>query len=65
MISRRLSAAALAAALVLGSGTLAACDREDTRDVEEGARDVREGAEKVGNEVDKGVDRLDTDGKDD
>ncbi len=46
-------AAACSAALMLSLG-VAACDRED-------ARDVREGI----NDVEKGVDELDSDGKDD
>ncbi|MDP9069625.1 MAG: hypothetical protein M3N53_14975 [Actinomycetota bacterium] len=45
---------ALALTLVLGLGATAACDREDEKDIEE-----------VGNEVEKNVDQLDTDGKDD
>lgn len=51
---QRLTSSALAIAVVLSMGATAACDREDRRDVEE-----------VGNEVEKGVDQLDSDGKDD
>jgi hypothetical protein len=45
---------ALAATLLLGSAGLVACDNEDQKDAEE-----------VGDEVDKQVDELDNDGKDD
>ena len=51
---QRLARSALAIAVVLSMGATAACDREDQRDVEE-----------VGNEVEKEVDQLDNDGKDD
>ena len=50
----RLARSALAIAVVLSMGATAACDREDQRDVEE-----------VGNDIDKEVDQLDSDGKDD
>ncbi len=50
----KLARVALAATLVLGVGAVGACDREDQQDIEE-----------VGNEVDKSVDQLDNDGKDD
>ena len=53
MRRNRMVPALLAASLFLGA-TGVACDREDRKDVEE-----------VGNEIDKGVDELDTDGKDD
>lgn len=43
----------MAAGLLLGA-TGVACDKEDRKDVEE-----------VGNDVEKGVDDLDSDGKDD
>ena len=43
----------LVAGILLGA-TGAACDKEDRRDVQE-----------VGNDVEKGVDDLDSDGKDD
>lgn len=43
----------MAAGLLLGA-TGTACDKEDRRDVKE-----------VGNDVEKGIDELDTDGKDD
>ena len=54
MSNRRVAGAALAIALLLPGGALAACDQEDVRDVEEGAE-----------EVEKEVDEADTDGKDD
>lgn len=50
---QRLARSAIAIAVVLSMGAVA-CDREDQRDVEE-----------VGNEVEKEVDQLDSDGKDD
>ncbi len=56
--------AACSAALVLSLGGVA-CDREDVRDVREGINDVEDGAERVGNQVEKGVDQIDSDGKDD
>lgn len=49
----RLARSAVAIAVVLSMGATA-CDREDQRDVEE-----------VGNDIEKGVDDLDSDGKDD
>jgi hypothetical protein len=49
----RLCPALVAAAVLLGA-TGVACDREDRRDVRE-----------VGDDVEKGIDRLDSDGKDD
>jgi hypothetical protein len=53
-------------ALVSLSPALAACDKEDERDIEEGVNQVEEGAEDLGNEVEKGIDEnIDTDGKDD
>ena len=62
MKQRRLVVAMVAAALVsLGTG----CDAEDRRDVEEVERNVKEGAEDVGKEVEKGIDNIDGDGKDD
>jgi hypothetical protein len=42
----------LSATLLLGAGV--ACDKEDRKDARE-----------VGNDIDNGVDKLDTDGKDD
>lgn len=51
---RRLAAITLAGALLLSPGALAACDREDQKDVEETVEDA-----------DKELDKLDTDGKDD
>ena len=53
-MGQRLARSALAIAVVLGMGATAACDREDQRDVEE-----------VGDEINKEVDQLDDDGKDD
>lgn len=50
----KLARVALAATLGIGAGAIGACDREDQKDVEE-----------VGNEIDKNVDQLDNDGKDD
>ena len=44
----------LVALLALSGSTAIACDKEDVKDVEE-----------VGNDVDKEVDQLDSDGKDD
>jgi hypothetical protein len=52
--NRRVASALTAASLLMGAGSLAACDREDRKDVEEGV-----------NEVDKELDKLDSDGKDD
>lgn len=45
---------ALVAAGILLGATGVACDREDAKDAQE-----------VGNEIEKGVDELDSDGKDD
>jgi hypothetical protein len=50
---RRLVPLLLAGGLMLGA-TGVACDKEDRQDVKE-----------VGNDVEKGVDELDSDGKDD
>jgi hypothetical protein len=50
----RIASAALSAALVLAPSSLVACDREDRADVREGV-----------NDVDRQVDKLDSDGKDD
>lgn len=50
-MTRTIVAALITMGLLFGG---AACDKEDQRDVQE-----------VGNEVEKGVDKLDTDGKDD
>lgn len=60
----RLMPVVLAGCLSLG-GVGVACDREDVRDVKEGVKDVKEGAEDVGNEVEKQIDKMDKDGKDD
>jgi hypothetical protein len=49
----KLSRIGLAIVLALGLG-MTACDKEDKADVKE-----------VGNDIEKGVDDLDTDGKDD
>ena len=49
----KITLALVAAALFLG-GAGVACDKEDRKDVQE-----------VGNDVEKGVDDLDSDGKDD
>jgi hypothetical protein len=54
MVRHKIASGALATAMLFGSGTLVACDKEDKQDVEE-----------VGDEVDKQLDKLDTDGKDD
>ncbi len=54
MHRNRMATAALAATLLLGAGSLTACDNEDQKDVEE-----------VGEDAEKGVDNLDNDGKDD
>ena len=50
----KLARLGLVALLIVPAGTAAACDKEDKKDLEE-----------VGNDVDKGVDKLDSDGKDD
>ena len=50
----RMASAAMAATLLLGGGSLAACDNEDQKDVQE-----------VGDEAEKDLDNLDKDGKDD
>ena len=52
-MARRIPAALVAAGLLLGA-TGAACDKEDRKDVKE-----------VGNDVDRNIDQLDSDGKDD
>ena len=52
-MARRIPSALVAAVLMLGA-TGVACDKEDRQDVKE-----------VGNDVDKEVDKLDSDGKDD
>jgi hypothetical protein len=54
VLRRRVLNGTLAATLLLGSGGLIACDKEDKNDVEE-----------AGDEADKQVDKLDNDGKDD
>ena len=53
-MKERAAALALAGTLLFAGGAGIACDKEDRKDVEE-----------VGNDVDKEVDQLDTDGKDD
>lgn len=53
MARKGMPAALLAATLLLGA-TGIACDKEDRQDVEE-----------VGNDVEREVDKLDSDGKDD
>ena len=53
-MKERFATAACAGLLVLGALGGVACDREDKKDLEE-----------VGNDVDKQVDQLDSDGKDD
>ena len=53
MVRSKTVSALLAAALSLGF-VGAACDKEDKRDAEE-----------IGNDIEKGVDNLDEDGKDD
>ena len=50
---RKLMPALMAAGLLLGA-TGVACDKEDNKDAQE-----------VGNDIEKGVDDLDSDGKDD
>lgn len=54
MVRHKVLSGALTASLLLGSGALVACDKEDKKDAEE-----------VGDEVNKQVDELDSDGKDD
>ncbi|MDQ4095415.1 MAG: hypothetical protein M3174_04315 [Actinomycetota bacterium] len=53
MVRHKLTRVALAASLLIGAGGLVACDNEDQRDVQE-----------IGEEADKQLDKLDTDGKD-
>ena len=53
MRRQRILRAALAASLLVGAGGLVACDNEDQRDVQE-----------IGEDVDKELDKLDSDGKD-
>ena len=65
MSRRRIASAALAAALVVPSGALVACDAEDRRDVEEGVNNVKDKAKDVAEEAEKRADQADTDGKDD
>ena len=50
----KLARLGLVALLVVPAGAAVACDKEDKKDLNE-----------VGNDVDKGVDKLDSDGKDD
>lgn len=50
----RLARIGLAALLAVSAGAAVACDKEDAKDVEE-----------AGNDVEKEVDQLDSDGKDD
>ena len=61
MIRRRITATALAGALLLAP---VACDNEDQRDLEEGVNDVEKGAEDIVNDAEKELDQIDTDGKD-
>ena len=63
-MGEKLSRIGLAIVLALSLG-LAACDKEDERDVQEGVNDVQEGVEDVGNDVEDAVDDADSDGKDD
>ena len=53
-VRNRVARFVLAAMLLAPGATLAACDREDARDVQEGV-----------NDADRQIDKLDTDGKDD
>ena len=65
MLKNRLVAAVTAAGVIISSGALVACDREDRKDVKEGVKDVKKGVEKGANQVENEVDQADTDGKDD
>ena len=51
---QQLARIGLVALLAVPVGTAVACDKEDVKDAEE-----------VGNDIDKEVDKLDSDGKDD
>ena len=53
MIRRRLGAASLAAGMLLGAGSLAACEKEDQKDVENVKEDVGRELDKIEDEVDK------------
>jgi hypothetical protein len=53
-MKRRVASIAMAGVLFAAAGGAIACDKEDKKDIEE-----------VGNDVDKQVDDLDSDGKDD
>lgn len=53
-MTHKLARIGVAIVLAVGPGAMVACDREDRADVREGV-----------NEVEKEVDRLDQDGKDD
>ena len=53
-MKERLARLALCGTLVLAAGAVTACDREDRQDIEE-----------VGNDIERGVDDADSDGKDD
>ena len=61
----RIASTALAAALIVPTGVLVACDAEDRRDVEEGVNDVKQKAKKIGKDLEKRADQADSDGKDD
>jgi hypothetical protein len=61
---KRLLSVGTAAALIL-SVTLVACDSEDVRNVKEGVTDVKQGVEKRAKDIEKQIDRADTDGQDD
>lgn len=53
-MNKKLASAALAGGLMLSAFSGVACDKEDEKDIQE-----------VGNDIDEGVDNLDSDGKDD
>ncbi len=53
MDGRKLARTALAVSLLLGAGSLTACDNEDQKDIQE-----------IGEDADQQLDKLDTDGKD-
>lgn len=65
MKRHKLTRAAVAALIVLGSLGLAACDEEDEDDLQEGVRDTQEQVEEGARDAENAVDNADTDGKDD
>jgi hypothetical protein len=53
-IRRRIGAVALAAGLVLGSGTLIACESDTQKEIEDLEKDVKKGLDEVEDEINKG-----------